>query len=157
MKYIKKYRLYVLCLLALVGFIVINNLFYSLETNIIERDKITGNSWTYIENNEEIKLTTSNNEFLIFINEQPTVVPSDKFIEILSTYKSKRSKQDYFPYETEKIVVSFIVVQNNEHRNFLLGDFNIWYKTGTEKGNEILDGDILLSEILELAEYKINK
>jgi len=157
MKYIEKYKMLLLCLLALVGFILMNNMFYNLESNIIERERIIGTSWTYVENDKQINVTTSNNDFLIFINDKATIVPSDKFIEILSKYKSKKSKQNYFPYETEKIVVSFTVVQNNEHRNFLLGDFNIWYVTGKEKGNVILDGDLLLSEILELAEFKSNK
>lgn len=157
LEYIKKYRIFVLCLLAFVGFITIINLSYSKETIVIERDKLISNSWTYVENNTQINATTSNNEFLIWINDQATVVPSDKFIEILTKYKSKKSKLAYFPYESEKILVSFTVVQNNEHRNFLLGDFNIWYKTGKTKGNEIIDGDILLSEILELADYKYQK
>lgn len=154
MKYIKKYRIFVLCLIAFAGFIVIYNLSYSRETNVIQREKIIDNSWTYVENNTQINAMTSNNEFLIWIDDQATVVPYDKFVEILSKYKSKKSTTSYFPYESDKILVSFTVVQNNEHRNFLLGDFNAWYKTGKTKGNEILDGDKLLNEILELADYE---
>lgn len=150
-KHIKKISIFLVITLSVLGFFVYDNWKYSKVSNAIELNEVISLSSTYNENGEIIEVNSSDNEAAVMINNKLVIVPNDKFLEIVSKYKSKKSKIRYFPYETEKIVVMFTIFQNKEHRSFLLGDFNIWFKSDSEVGNEIIDGDLLLNEILELA------
>lgn len=149
-----KIRVILIVIVFAAGLYAFNYWNYNKVQSVIDVDDVISNSGEIHEGDKVIKANTLNNEAIIWIDDQATIVPHDALLEILSKYESKKSKVNYFPYENEKNVIRFTVIQSNEHRNFLLGDFNIWYLSNSEMGNEIINGDELLRKILALAGQK---
>lgn len=121
--------------------------------NIINEGKIDAMSTQYVKDGITfLAIDASENATYIEINNRDAVVvKNEDLYEILSKYQSKKSKTNFFPYQEDQIVAKFSMCQNQCPRNFLLGEFNVWYESNDKRAYEIIDGDRLLEELLELA------
>jgi hypothetical protein len=121
--------------------------------NIINEGSIDAMSTQYVKDGITfLAIDASENATYIEINNRDAVVvKNEDLYEILSKYKSKKSRTNFFPYQEDHIVAKFSMCQNQKPRNFLLGDFNVWYESNDKKAYEIIDGDKLLEELIELA------
>lgn len=121
--------------------------------NIINEGEIDAMSTQYVKDGITfLAIDASENATYIEINNRDAVVvKNEDLYEILSKYQSKKSRANFFPYQEDQIVAKFSMCQNQCPRNFLLGDFNVWYESNDKRAYEIIDGDKLLEEILELA------
>jgi isopropylmalate/homocitrate/citramalate synthase len=122
---------------------------YGKVHNLIEVNEIKNVSYTRSVNNEVVVMTDgSKKSTYIEINNIGYIVENDKLFKILSKYKCKKSKKEYFPYTSDDIVVEIYLTQNHKPKHILLGKFNIWYESSDKKVYDIMDGDKLLNEIL---------
>ena len=121
--------------------------------NIINEGSIDAMSTQYVKDGITfLAIDASENATYIEINNRDAVVvKNEDLYEILSKYQSKKSRTNFFPYQEDQIVAKFSMCQDQCPRNFLLGDFNVWYESNDKRAYEIINGDRLLEEILELA------
>ena len=132
-----------------------NKMNYDKIHNLIEEDELNIVSWTYVENGEVVlKIDASQNATYIKVKDTGYVIDNNQLFEILSKYKCKKSKTDYFPYTADDIAVKISLTQNHRPKHILLGKFNIWYESADKKSYDIIDGDKLLNEILLLVKEK---
>lgn len=101
-----------------------------------------------ITDEENAKITT------IFIKGgiDENLIDKNALLDILSKYKSKKTLQNYFPYQYNKIKVEINFMDNDKSKHILLGDFNIWYETGDEGAYEILNAEELKDEVWDLVD-----
>lgn len=99
-----------------------------------------------------IYIDASENATYIAVNGVGYVVDNEKLFGILSKYKCKRTRNHYFPYQSNDVVVEISIVQNYRPKHILLGEFNVWYESADKEAFDIIDGNKLLNEITSLIE-----
>ena len=92
------------------------------------------------------------NSTYIEVNEVGYIVDNEDLLAILSKYKCRRTKNNYFPYQSGDEIVEFSLIQNDRPLHILLGKFNVRYESADKEVYEILEGNQLLKEILSLIE-----
>ncbi|AOT70641.1 hypothetical protein [Geosporobacter ferrireducens] len=126
---------------------------YGKIYNLIDEEQINITSSTYTENNKVVaEIKASDNATYIKVNDVGHIVDNNKLFKILTKYKCKKSKSNYFPYTTGDVIAEISIHQNNKPKHIILGNFNIWYETSDKVAYDIIDGDKLLQEILLLVE-----
>ena len=87
----------------------------------------------------------------VFYHGAEISVDESKLIKILDKYNSKRTVQEFFPYETAKIDIEIDFVDKQRPKHILLGEFNIWYEP--DKGTyKILNSQQLKGELKSILE-----
>ena len=81
-------------------------------------------------------------------------IDEKELINILSKYKSKRTFQNYFPYESSKIDIRIEIIENHKPKHILLGDFNVWYESADKGSYTILNVQKLREELENIDELK---
>ncbi len=71
-------------------------------------------------------------------------------VDILKNYNSVKSFKDYSPYPQDDVIIEINMVVNQKPLHVVLGDFNIWYESADMGSYEIIDGERLLSEMMDL-------
>lgn len=142
--------LLIICALTL-SYFIYDQRKYDEVYALIDVNEMDAIEATYVQNDVVLfKIDASENASYIEINEDVTVVDNEKLFNILAKYESRRSRKDYFPFEEDSSMISISLSQNNRPKHIILGDFNIWYESSDDDAYEIIEGDKLIEEILEL-------
>jgi hypothetical protein len=97
---------------------------YSKIYNLIDEEQINITSSTYNENNKVVaEIKAFDNATYIKVNDVGYIVDNNKLFKILSKYKCKKSKSNYFPYTTGDVIAEISIIQNHRLKYILLGNF----------------------------------
>jgi len=151
----QKYIITLVIILIVITFWIYDYYKYSEVTKLVDIEALDVVTATYTNtssNGEKSSfvIDASENATLITVNNKDYIVDNDKLFKILSKYECVRSRNHYFPYQSDSIVAEISLIQNYRPKNILLGDFNICYESGDKKVFDIIDGELLLDEIVEL-------
>lgn len=122
-------------------------------TTLIDLNEVENTGFTKIGANGETKvIEASERKTLVTVMGKDYVVDNDKLFVILSQYKCIRSRNDYFPLLSEGVDVELSLIQDQKPRHLVLGEFNIWYRSSDAEVYDIINGNQLREEIIQLVE-----
>lgn len=148
----KQIGLIVLSMIVVISLLFIHDYHqFHQVSKLIDGNEIDKIGFTKLNSDgETISIEASDNATLITVNDKDYVVDNDKLYDLLSKYDCVRSRNDYFPIAEAINKVEISLTQNHKPMHILLGEFNIWYESNNTKAYDIINGNILLEEIIKL-------
>ncbi len=148
----KQLGLIVLSIIVLISFLYLYDYHQFHEVSkLIDGNKIDKIGFTKLNSDgETISIEASDNATLVTVNDKDYIVDNDKLFDLLSKYDCVRSRNDYLPFTEDSIKVEISLTQNHKPMHILLGEFNIWYESSDSNVYDIVNGNMLLEEIIKL-------
>lgn len=84
-------------------------------------------------------------------------IDEDELVDILRKYNAKRTFENHFPYQRDKVDIEIEIIENHRPKHILLGEFNIWYESADKGSYKILNGQQLMDELKHTIEEHLNE
>lgn len=149
---VNKRRLKILMgiVLGIILIVMADYLIHNMERDLIRIEEVNRiGIERQLEDGSHLKIDAADNATDVDYKNKVYIVDNDALLARLSQYKSKLSRNSYFPRHIEADAITFTIMQNNKPRHFILGDMNIWY-AGDGPIFEIIEGERLEEELLDL-------
>ncbi len=143
-------------IVILIGSILVLNDIRShrIEHELIQGSEIdrTGYSFTNADGTE-LRIKSSENVICVKVDDVIYTVGRLDLNNILNEYKYTKSRAKSDIYSTDNYSIEISVSDESGPKHILLGEnYTIWYESGGDGEFEIIDGEVLIEEILELTE-----
>ncbi len=148
----KKFTVGILLFLMIASYYAYDQYEYSKTHVLYDIDDIykVNSSYHNMDTGEVIHIDADDNATYIEFDDVGYIVDNEVLYQVLDGYESVRTRNDYFPYQSEEIQVEFSLSLKGTSRHFLLGEFCVWYESSDDKIYDIINGSELLDEIIKL-------